>query len=76
MLSLLKQALSRHPFYPVTLVMVDGETLRIENSEFASVLRRAGLLYLERPEDQEPRFLNLLLVKEIRTKDLTPDFKD
>ena len=74
MLTLLRQALSRHPFKPVTLVLVDGEKLTIENSEFASVLGRAGLLYLERPEDAEPRFLNLLLVKEVRTKDITPDF--
>ena len=74
MLSLLRQALSRHPFKPVTLVLHDGEKVMIENSEFASVLGRAGLLYLERPEDAEPRFLNLLLVKEVRTKDITPDF--
>ena len=76
MLSLLKQVLSRHPFHPVTLVLVDGENLTIHNSEFASVLPKAGLLYLERPEDKEPRFLNLLLVKEVRTKDFTPEFKD
>jgi len=76
MISLLRQALARHPFQAVTLVMVDGETLTIQNSEFASVLRRAGLLYLERPEDKEPRFLNLLLVKEVRTKDFTPDFQE
>jgi hypothetical protein len=76
MLSLLKQALARHPFKPVTLVLHDGENVSIQNSEFASVLGRAGLLYLERPEDSEPRFLNLLLVKEVRTKDFTPDFKE
>lgn len=76
MLSLLKQALARHPFKAVTLVLHDGENVIIHNSEFASVLGRAGLLYLERPEDAEPRFLNLLLVKDVRTKDLTPHFKD
>lgn len=76
MMSLLRQALARHPFKPITLVLHDGEKLTIDNSEFASVLGRAGLLYLERPEDTEPRFLNLLLVKEVRTKDFTPDFKE
>lgn len=76
MISVLKQVLARHPFHPVTLVTVDDENVVINNSEFASVLPRAGLLYLERPEDKEPRFLNLLLVKEVRTKDFTPEFKD
>ncbi|MBI4626828.1 MAG: hypothetical protein HY736_26855 [Verrucomicrobia bacterium] len=76
MISLLRQALSRHPFYPVTLVMVDGEKLVIENENFAAVLAKAGLLYVEKPDQEEPLFLNLLLVREVRTKGLTPEFKD
>ena len=73
MIALLRQALARHPFFAVTLVMADGETLVIENDNFATVLPKAGMLYCEKPSEDEPRFLNLMLIREVRTKGLTPD---
>ena len=76
MISILREALGRHPFQPVTLVMANGETVTIENGNFAVVLPKAGMVYVEKPREREPRFLNLLLLREIRTKGLTPDFKD
>jgi len=76
MISLLRQALSRHPFFPVTVVLADGEKVVIENENLASVRAKAGLLYVEKPDEEEPRFLNLILVREVRTKGLTPEFKD
>ena len=76
MISLLRQALSRHPFFPVTVVLADGKKVVIENENFASVLAKAGLLYVEKPDEEEPRFLNLILVREVRTKGLTPEFKE
>jgi hypothetical protein len=76
MIPLLREALGRHPFLPVTVVLSNGELVRIENQNFAAVLAQAGLLYVESPSDPEPRFINLRLVREIRTKDLTPEFGD
>jgi hypothetical protein len=76
MISILKQALGQHPFQPITVVTSDGASVIIKNAEFAAVLRKAGLLYIELPEEPEPRFISLRLIKKVRAKDLTPHDMD
>ena len=68
MLSILKKALAAHPFEPITVISSDGSSLVIQHPEFAAVLRKAGVLYVELPEEEEPRFVSLRLIKEVRTK--------
>ena len=60
----------------VTVVMADGETVTIENENFAVVLPKAGFLYIEKPEEPEPRFLNLFLLREVRSRGIAPEFND
>ena len=72
MISILRQALTQHPFQPIIVITSDGASVVIKNPEFASVLRKAGLLYLELPEEEEPRFISLRLIREVRARDLTP----
>ncbi len=72
MIAILRQALTQHPFQPITVVTSDGASVVINNPEFAAVLRKAGLLYIELPEEQEPRFISLRLIKEVRARDLAP----
>ncbi len=72
MISVLKQALAAHPFEPITVVTSDGASLVISHPDFAAVLRRVGVLYVELPEEPEGRFISLHLIKEVRSKSLTP----
>ena len=72
MIAILRQALTQHPFQPITVTTSDGASVVISNPEFASVLRKAGLLYIELPEEPEPRFISLRLIKEVRARDLAP----
>ena len=72
MISVLKQALTAHPFEPVTVVTSDGASVIISHPDFAAVLRRVGVLYVELPEEPEGRFISLRLIKEVRSKSLTP----
>lgn len=76
MLSVLKQALAAHPFEPVTVITSDGASVVIGHPDFAAVLRRVGVLYVELPEEPEGRFISLRLIKEIRAKNLTPHGMD
>jgi hypothetical protein len=73
MISILKKALSAHPFEPVTVVTSNGASVIIKHREFAAVLARAGVLYVELPEEEEPRFIGLRHIKEVRAKNLVPD---
>ena len=72
MISVLKQALAALPFEPVTIVTSDGTSIVIGHPDFAAVLRRVGVLYVELPEEPEGRFISLRLIKEVRAKSLTP----
>lgn len=76
MISILRQALTKHPFQPITVVTSAGASITIKNPEFAAVLRKAGLLYIELPEEQEPRFISLRLIKEVRARALAPHDMD
>lgn len=76
MISVLKQALAAHPFEPITVVTSDGASLVISHPDFAAVLRRVGVLYVELPEEPEGRFISLRLIKEVRSKSLTPHGMD
>ena len=67
MISILKKALAAHPFEPITVVSSDGSSIPIKHPDFAAVLRRAGVLYVELPEEEDPRFISLRLIKEVRT---------
>ena len=71
MISVLKQALAAHPFEPITVVTSDGASIVISHPDFAAVLRRVGVLYVELPEEPEGRFVSLRLIKEVRAKNLT-----
>ena len=73
MISVLRQALTAHPFEPITVLTSDGANLVIKHPDFAAVLRRAGVLYLELPEEREGRFISLRLIQEVRVRSLTPD---
>ena len=68
MISILKKALAANPFEPITVVTSDGASVLISHPDFAAVLRRAGVLYVELPEEEEPRFIGLRLIKEVRAK--------
>ena len=72
MISALKQALAAHPFKPITVVTSDGASIIISHPDFAAVLRRVGVLYVELPDELEGRFISLRLIKEVRAKNLTP----
>ena len=71
MIAVLKQALAAHPFKPITVVIPDGASLVITHPDFAAVLRRVGVLYVELPEEPEGRFISLRLIKEVRSESLT-----
>ena len=71
MIAVLKQALAAHPFKPITVVTSDGASLVITHPDFAAVLRRVGVLYVELPEEPEGRFISLRLIKEVRSESLT-----
>ena len=71
MTSVLKQALSAHPFERVRVITSDGASVVISHPDFAAVLRRVGVLYIELPEEREGRFISLRLIKEVRSKSLT-----
>ena len=71
MISVLKQALAAHPFEPITVVTSDGASIVISHPDFAAVLKRVGVLYIELPEEPEGRFVSLRLIKEVRAKNLT-----
>ena len=73
MTSILKKALAAHPFEPITVETSNGATVVINHREFAAVLVKAGVLYVELPEEEEPRFIGLRHIKEIRAKNLVPD---
>lgn len=73
MTSILKKALSAHPFEPVTVVTSNGASVVIKHREFAAVLTKAGVLYIELPEEEEPRFIGLRHIREVRAKNLAPD---
>ena len=73
MTSVLKKALSAQPFEPITVATSNGSSIVIKHREFAAVLARAGVLYVELPEEEEPRFLGLRHIKEVRAKNLVPD---
>ena len=68
MLSSLKKALSAHPFEPITVVTSDGASIMIRHPDFAAILRKAGVLYVELPEEEEPHFIGLRLIEDVRTK--------
>ena len=68
MLSILRKALAAHPFEPITVVTSDGASVVIRHPDFAAVLRKAGVLYVELPEEEEPHFISLRLIKDVRTK--------
>lgn len=68
MLSILKKALTAHPFEPITVVTSDGSSVVISHPDFAAVLRKAGVLYVEFPEEEEPHFISLPLIKDVCTK--------
>ena len=68
MISLLKKALAAHPFEPITVVTSDGSSISIKHPDFAAVLRKAGVLYVELPEEEEPHFISLRHIKDVRTK--------
>ena len=72
MISVLKQALAAHPFEPITVVTSDGASIVINHPDFVAVLKRVGVLYVELPEEREGRFISLRLIKEVRSKSLTP----
>ena len=72
MTAILRQALTQHPFQPITVFTSDGASVVINNPEFAAVLRKAGLLYIELPEETEPRFISSRLIKKVRARDLAP----
>ena len=76
MISILRQALAAHPFEPITVVTADGATMVIKRAEFAAVLKRAGVLYVEPPQESKPRFVSLCLIKEVRAKNLAPTLAD
>ena len=73
MVSILKKALSAHPFESITVIKSNGSSVIIKHWEFAAVLTRAGVLYVELPEEEEPRFIGLRHIKEVRAKNLVPD---
>ena len=73
MISILKKALSAHPFEPVTVVTSNGSSVVIKHRDFAAVLVKAGVLYVELPEEDEPRFIGLRHIREVRAKNLVPD---
>ena len=73
MVSILKKALSAHPSEPVTVKTSNGSTVVINHRDFAAVLVKAGVLYVELPEEEEPRFIGLRHIKEVRAKNLVPD---
>ena len=73
MTSILKKALAAHPFENVTVVTSNGASIVIKHREFAAVLAKAGVLYVELPEEEEPRFIGLRHIKEVRAKNLVPD---
>ena len=73
MISILRKALAQHPFQPITVFTSDGASVVINNPELAAILRKAGWLYVELPEETEPRFISLRHIKEIRARDLVPD---
>ena len=68
MISILKKALAAHPFEPITVATSDGASITITHPDFAAVLRKAGVLYVELPEDEEPHFVSLRHIKDVRTK--------
>ena len=68
MISILRKALAARPFEPITVVTSDGASILISHPDFAAVLRRAGVLYVELPEEEEPRFISLRLIKKVRAK--------
>ena len=72
MIAVLKQALAAVPFEPITVVTSDGASVLIGHPDFAAALRRVGVLYIELPEEPEGRFISLRLIKEVRSKSLTP----
>ena len=76
MTSILKKALAAHPFEPITVETSNGSTVVINHREFAAVLVKAGVLYVELPEEEEPRFIGLRHIKEVRAKNLVPDDED
>ncbi len=71
MISILKQALTAHPFEPITVVASDGASVVISHPDSAAVLRRVGVLYVELPEEPEGRFISLRLIKEVRSRSLS-----
>ena len=73
MISILKKALAAHPFEPITVVTSNGSRTLIQHRDFAAVLLRAGVLYVELPEEEEPRFIGLRHIREVRAKNLVPD---
>ena len=76
MISVPKQALAAPPFEPTTVATSDGASFVIGHPDFAAVLRRVGVLYVERPEEPEGRFVGWRLIKEVRAKSLTPHGTD
>ena len=68
MLAILKKALAAHPFVPITVVTSDGPSVVIRHPDFAAVLRKAGVLYVELPEEEEPHFISLRLIKDVHAK--------
>ncbi len=76
MTSILKKALRAHPFEPITVATTKGANVVIRHREFAAMLVKAGVLYVELPEKEEPRFIGLRHIKEVRAKNLVPDDED
>ena len=72
MIAVLKQVLAAYPFKPITVVTSDVASLVITHPDFAAVLRRVGVLYVELPEELgRPQFISLRLIKEVRPESLT-----
>jgi hypothetical protein len=76
MIAILKKALATHRFEPITVVTSNGASVVIKHREFAAVLARAGVLYVELPEEVEPRFIGLRHIREVRARNLVPDEED